>query len=268
MSLSSSGRTLLLPIFALMALAAAMPAACQDARPDKLLKPEPGMPHLLRMAEYLAKLDRFAVEFECSHDVVQPDGQKLEFIETRRVAVLRPSNLRVETTHSDGEKTLLVFDGKQIAGCSVTENVYMTVETTGTIDDAVRYATEHLKARVPLAVLLAGNLPEQLRERVKSAEVVEMTTVAGKECVHIAARGAEVDMQVWMRSGKAPLPVRIVLTYKKEKGMPQFRAQFGEWNTTQTFGPEQFAFTPPANAQRIDAPGQVQKDAAAKEEKK
>jgi Predicted periplasmic protein (DUF2092) len=39
-----------------------------------------------------------------------------------------------------------------------------------------------------------------------------------------------VDFQLWIADGDQPLPLRAVLTYRREAGQPQFRAQFSDWN--------------------------------------
>lgn len=214
-------------------------------------QPENGAAYLERMAGYLQGLSAFEVTINSGYDVVQPDGQKLEFVESRKVAARRPNQLRVEMIQSDGSEALLVFDGEQISLSSPADQVYATTATTGTIDDAITYVTDKLGARVPLAILLSSTLSDQLRSRLRQADVVETRTLDGIVQCHIAARGDDVDVQVWLAEGDKPLPSRVVITYKKEKGMPQFRADLSGWKTSTDLAPSDFEFTPPAGFEQI-----------------
>jgi len=64
----------------------------------------------------------------------------------------------------------------------------------------------------------------------RAAAYIEPSQIAGVPCDHLALRGDQVDLQLWVAQGNQPLPRRLVLTYTREDGRPQFWAQFGEWN--------------------------------------
>jgi hypothetical protein len=72
---------------------------------------------LKNMSEYLAKAERFSVSIRDGYDAVQQSGQKVEFGEVRKVTVSRPDRLRIEVERSDGEKGLVVFNGKDLTVC-------------------------------------------------------------------------------------------------------------------------------------------------------
>jgi hypothetical protein len=82
-------------------------------------------------------------------------------------------------------------------------------------------------------------------------------------CDHLAARTAGgVDFQVWVAQGSEPLPRRIVITYKDEKGQPQFWADLSKWNSAPDVSDALFAFTPPSGAERIQFLAEVRSAAA------
>lgn len=203
------------------------------------------------MAKYLAGLPGFQVQLVASYDVVQESGQKIEFNEIRAVAIERPNLLRAEQQFSDGAQDLLVFDGQQINVYDSQLGVYAQAPQPGSVDDAVVYFVRDLGMRLPLAAMLSTRLPEELSKRMKSVDYVEYTTILGTGAHHVAARGATVDMQVWIADGDRPLPLRIVLTYKTEPGQPQFRAQFLGWDEKSKAPADAFTFIPPADAQKI-----------------
>src|SRR6516165_5959350 len=171
---------------------------------------------------------------------------------SRYRAALRPDRLRIEVERSDGEKGLVIFNGKDLTVYTADKNVYATVSKQGTLDQAIKYALDELKIRVPLAMMLLSTLPSELDDFVVSADYVETTTITDVPCDHLAVRTAKgVDFQVWMAQGSEPLPRRVVITYKDETGQPQFWADLFNWNLAPEVSDALFTFTPPNGADRI-----------------
>jgi hypothetical protein len=204
-----------------------------------------------RMTRHLASLTSFSVEFRDGYDVVQSNGQKIEFGETRRVTLARPDRLRVEEVASDGQHDVAMFDGKTISVLDADEGVYAQAAQPGGVDEALVYYVRSLRMRMPLALLLTRNLPDVLGGRVKSIDYVERTDILGVPTHHIAGRGETVDFQFWIRDGEQPLPVRVVITYARAEGQPQFWANFSGWNLKPAISATTFAFSPPKDAKKI-----------------
>src|SRR5262249_6825764 len=108
-----------------------------------------------------------------------------------------------------------------------------------------------LGIRVPLAVFFVSHAGTLLDRRVKSVEYVEKTGILGAPAHHLVGRTDTVNFQIWIADGDQPLPQRLVLTYPKAPGQPQFRAQFVDWNVAPEAADTVFAFAPPAGANRI-----------------
>ena len=206
---------------------------------------------LMRMADFLGGAQRFSVTVRGGYDAPQKSGQKIEFGEIRQVTLSRPDRLRVEGERSDGTKTLTVFNGKEIVLIDETSNVYATAPQPGGLDDTIFHFVKDLGMRLPLAVLLVSQLPAELKDRVRLVDYVERTKIHGPPSHHLAARTDTVDFQVWVADGDTPLPQRVVITYRKAKGEPQFWAQFSDWNLSPDVSDAQFAFTPPEGAAKI-----------------
>jgi hypothetical protein len=206
---------------------------------------------LMRMADFLGGTQRFSVSVRGDYDAVQQSGQKIEFAELRKVTLSRPDRLRVEGERSDGVKMLTVFSGKEIVLVDAASNVYATAPQPGGLDDTIVYFVKDLGMRLPLAVLLVSQLPAELKGRVRSVDYVEKTSIHGAPSHHLAARTDTVDFQIWVADGDQPLPQRVVITYKKAKGEPQFRAQFSDWNLAPAVADSMFQANPPDGAQKI-----------------
>ena len=239
--------------------AAAQPERAQGATAAAPAKPDTGQQAqaraiMMNMAQFLAGAPRFSVSMRAGYDAMQPSGQKIEFLENRTVAVNRPDRLRIEGTRSDGARALTVFTGKEVVLVDYARKVYATTAQPGSLDETIVYFVRDLGMRLPLAAMLLGRLPAELQERVGSVEYVELTNIDGTALHHIAARADTVDVQMWVADGAQPLPQRVVLTYKKERGQPQFWAEFSKWNLAP--GTEDAMFTAPV-------PGGLQKVAFA-----
>ena len=208
-----------------------------------------------RMAEFLARAQRFSVTVDIAFDVVQAQGQKIEFGETRKILLRRPDRLRIDETRRDGRTGGLVFDGKTLTAFSTKDNVYATDARAdgrgSTLDELIVHLMNDLDVRLPLAEWLDSNLPKVLLENVREAAYVEQSQIAGVPCDHVALRGNAVDLQVWVAKGDQPLPQRLVMTYTREDGRPQFEAQFRDWNLAPAAPDSLFIFTAPAGAQKI-----------------
>lgn len=221
------------------------------AAPQAAAEPAEAKDILLRMARFLAKTPRFSVTVQGSYDALQESGQKIEFGELRKITVSRPNFLRVEAQHSDGEKHLLLYDGKDITTFSPSHNVYAQTPKAGGVDAAVMYFLKDLHMRLPFAMLLVGTFPDEIQRRTQTLAYVERTEVFGKPAHHLAGRTETVDYQIWIAEGAQPLPLRATLTYKNAEGQPQYRAQFSDWNLAPEVNAAQFAFAPPADARKI-----------------
>jgi hypothetical protein len=192
---------------------------------------------LKNMSEYLAHAGRFSVAIRDGYDLDQESGQKIEFGEPRMVTISRPDRLRhpdrlrIEIERSDEQKDLVIFDGKDMTIYTANHNNYAVASRQGTLDQSIKYALDNLKIRMPLAVMFLSTLPNELDNLGVSADYVEKTTITEVPCDHLAVRTAGgVDFQVWIAQGDEPLPRRIGITYKDEKGQSQFWADFSNWS--------------------------------------
>jgi hypothetical protein len=206
---------------------------------------------LNKTADFLAKANQFGVTIRTGYDVVQTSGEKVEFGEIRKVSLRRPNQFRSDLERSDGEKGLVVFDGKDITVFNDKQKVYAMASKPGDLDGAVTYLLKDLGMRLPLAMMYLTRLPAEIENRVRSVETVELSSVMDVPCVHLAAQTDDVDFQIWIPAQGDPLPRRIVITYKHANEAPQFWADFSEWNLSPNFPNALFTFSPPEGARQI-----------------
>jgi hypothetical protein len=243
---------LMIQAFIFAVLLAGAPVGAQETGPtDANKSEEQAMTVMKRMADYLSQAERFTVTIDTGFDAVQEFGQKIEFGEIRKVVLIRPDRLRVDAAKRDGSKSELIFDGKDITLYFAKENVYAIQARPGTVDQAVSYYINDLDMRMPLAELLSSNMGKDLSDKVVEAAYVEKSFIGGVPCDHVAFRGNQADLQLWVAQGAKPLPQRVVITYTRIDGRPQFWAQFSNWNLEPKVSDSMFVFNPPAGAAKI-----------------
>jgi len=206
---------------------------------------------LLGMADFMARAPAMSVTMRSDYDAIQADGQRIQFGERRRILMQRPDKLRVDVERSDGERGMVVFDGRWITAFKPAENVFARVEKPGTLDQALVYMVRDLRATLPLARMFTTGFPVDLDKRATTVIFVEECRLFDVPTDHVAVRSAEVDLQLWIARGPQPLPRRVVITYKNAPGEPQFRADFYDWSVPTKLDAAAFAFVPPAGAEQI-----------------
>jgi hypothetical protein len=238
--------------FVVGVMLAGAPVSAQQTSPTDADKSEQqAMDVLKRATEFLAQAQSLSVTVDIGFDAVQDSGEKIEFGETRKIVLRRPDHLRVDETKRSGEKSGFVFDGKDISVFHLKENVYATIAKPGTVDDAIAYFLNDLGMRLPMGEMLSTQVAKRLPEMVRAAAYVEQSSIAGVPCDHAAFHGDTADMQLWVAKGDKPLPQRVVITYIRIDGRPQFRAQFSDWNLSPEAPDSLFTFTPATGAVKI-----------------
>jgi hypothetical protein len=157
----------------------------------------------------------------------------------------------MEAEKSNGARSLVVFDGKEITTFDEAGRSYAQAAQPGGVDETLAYFVRDLGMRLPLAALFMSRAATDLERRVRSVQYVEKTGILGTPAHHLIGRTDTVDFQVWISDGEQPLPQRIVLTYPTATGQPEFRAQFSSWNLAPAPADTLFTFSPPAGTSRI-----------------
>jgi hypothetical protein len=206
---------------------------------------------LLDMAGFIAGSKAFGVTIRSGYEAIQADGQRIEFGEKRRITIQRPDRMRVEAERSDGDRGLILFDGKVLTAFKADDNVFAQQDLNATVDEMLVYLVRDLRLTLPLARMFHTGFRESLEKLLTSVSFVEENYLFDVPTDHLAVRSDNVDLQVWVSRGEQPLPRRVVITYKNEPDQPQFWAELSDWNSSPAITDANFSFTPPAGAEKI-----------------
>jgi len=207
---------------------------------------------LERMADWIAAQRSFRFRADVSYDAVQATGERIEFGGAREVIVERPDRLRIDVVDRDGDREILAYDGREIWIASPTLRAFARAPHAGPVEGLIDRLAD-LDAPLPLADLIDPGVADRLRPQVESASRVGLVRLDGRVCEQIAYRTADVDFQLFVEPGDAPIPRRIVVDYREAPGRPQFRASLRDWELSpRTRPPEFFRISPPIGAQRLE----------------
>ena len=213
---------------------------------------EPAAEKLLkRMSEYLAGRQQFTLKAESTLEAVLTSGQKLQYDSPATLMVSRPNKLRA---HRKGDlaNQEFFYDGKTLTLYNPRENLYATTAAPATLDETLDFAREKLDIIAPAAELLYKNAAEKMLKESTSGFVVGQSIVGGVKTTHLAFRGAEVDWQIWIEDGDKPLPRKFMITTKQVSGAPQFTVLIRNWDLAPKLTNQEFSFTPPKGAKKIE----------------
>jgi len=202
-------------------------------------------------ADFLAAQKSLYLEAALGYDVVQANGQKLEFGGSRKITMRRPDRVKAHAESREGSDATLFFDGRSISIDLAHENAYVSVEKPGSLDAAFDYLAEDLGVPTPLADLLAENFYTDIADRIVAGFIVGESKIGNTECVHVAFSTEDIDVQMWIENSDRPLPKRFVITYRQAEGSPQFWAQLMTWNLKPKTPDSLFAYEPPDGAERL-----------------
>ena len=208
---------------------------------------------LTRMTEFISGAQAYTIVVEMGHEVLQTNGQRLEFGSHITASLRRPSQAKVHFENRDGENATIVLDGDRISIFSTRGNahVYDVARQPGDIDASFVFLAEQLGTADQLHHFFSIDLTDSMKSMLKSGYYIGEATIAGILCDNLALRNEDEDVQLWVTKGDKPVPRRIVVTYKNLEGQPQFWALFEEWNFSPNFSETIFSYSPPAHADPI-----------------
>jgi len=223
--------------------APAMSAAGVDPEADEILR---------EMSVYLGGLSAFTADADVANEILDLAGQKLQLSSSASVVLQRPGRLHMSRQGGIADVEVF-FDGSSVTLYGKTHNVYVQIESPGTIEDALQTLRGEIGIDVAAGDLFYADPYPGLVTDVVSGAYLGWGYVNGIRCHHLAFRAAQLDWQIWIQTGDTPLPMKYAITSKWVTGAPQYTVRFHNWNTKPKIRASQFEFTAPKGAERLDS---------------
>jgi hypothetical protein len=223
--------------------APAMSAEGVDPEADAILR---------EMSVYLGGLSAFSADADVANEILDLAGQKLQLSSSARVVLKRPGRFHMSRQGGIADVEVF-FDGSSVTLHGKTHNVYVQIESPGTIEDALQTLRGEIGIDVAAGDLFYADPYPGLVTDVVSGVYLGWGYVNGVRCHHLAFRADQVDWQIWIQTGDTPLPMKYVITSKWMTGAPQYSVRFRNWNTKPKISASQFEFKAPKGAERLDS---------------
>ena len=204
---------------------------------------------LLDACGYLRSADRFSVMAEVSYEDILTDGTRVEYHRESSVVLERPNHLRIDSESDKGRRSFF-YDGNTLTVYRPDEGVYATVPAPDTID-ALIDAAEARGIEIPSSDLLRNHPCQALGDHLETGTFAGRHYLDGGWYNHLLLSTDAVDVQLWVAQGDDPEIHRLVLTYTKQPGEPQYRALLKDWNFSPVINGSTFAFVPPSGARKV-----------------
>ena len=223
--------------------AATLAAEGIDPEADKILR---------SMSAYLGGLSAFSMSADIDNEIVDLEGQKLQFSSFAQFVIARPAKFHVHRKGAFADVELF-FDGKTVTLHGKNANAYLQIEGPKTIDQATRALGFETGLDMPGVEFLDADPYAGLVSNVLSSDYPGTVYVNGIECHYLTFRAAQVDWQLWIATGDKPLPMKYVITSKWVTAAPQYSIRFRDWDTDPEIKADQFSFPAPKGASKLDS---------------
>lgn len=202
------------------------------------------------MTDTLGATNEFSFEAEVTFDEILASGQKVQFGGNIKSIVKRPGSVYSEFTGDLAKKKIWV-SGNTVTVLDENHNFYGELESPGGIDKTMDFVMENYDFSLPLADIFHSDPYGSLTGDTVDGVYVGDSLVRGKECSHLSFVGDNVDWQLWVSNKEPALPCKLVITYKRVQGSPQYEAIFSNWNLSP--GVSDSVFKPDTgDAEKID----------------
>jgi hypothetical protein len=179
------------------------------------------------MSDRLGSARRLNFRARAVYDVPGKDKTPIYYATLSDVYFARPNTLRVVTV-ADQPMHELVYDGKQVAVFSPTENTLATGPAPDTIEGAIRHV-EDGGIDLPFADVLLNDSYRNFSEGLTSAFVIgQSTAVGGTRTDVVSITSPDAHAQLWI-GARDHLPRQIWVTYTKAPGTPRHTIEFSGW---------------------------------------
>lgn len=232
-------------------LAAPAAAAPPDGRTDAAAQTvDPAATAALaRMSRYLAGLRTFELTADTTLEAVLRDGHQVEVGGTVRYLVKQPDRLRIDS-RTDALTRQYFYDGKTFTLVAPEDGYFAQVPARPTARETLAFAAQVLDVELPLADLFAWSSAEPPIGLFRRGFYVGTAEIGGVPTEHYALIGDDLDFEVWIQQGDAPLPLKLAIVDRKAPGNPRFSARLA-WKPDAAISDDAFTFEPGKDLARI-----------------
>lgn len=178
------------------------------------------------MADYLAGMSSFEFEAHTLFDEPALQGVPAKRSASVHVAVKRPNKLFFEAKFDDGSDRKVWFDGSTVTLANVVEQTYIELPFDGDTDGLIEAIQTRLGLNLPVLMFAMSAPFDNVGDNVLDVSVTGTRTLGDDVSTQVAIETIDAHSQLWIADGTAPLPERLVITYVRQFGDPEYILTF------------------------------------------
>ena len=195
--------------------------------------------------------DAFSLHVVDMMDEFDETGQMLQFTHVRDAVVARPDKLMIRS-RGDRHDRVIWKDGRTVTILDEDENVYVQLDDPGTIEEMMDVLLEEYGISTPLADFISTDPYTIFMDGVLSVRRIGRDLVGETPCDHVAVRTDTLDWQIWVNEDMSPAVRKMVLTYKRQPGCPQYTLRPISIDILDTVPEATFQADLPEDAERVE----------------
>jgi hypothetical protein len=181
-----------------------------------------------QMSDKLASSNTLSLSTQEYREIVARDGQKRTVQRAHDVVLRRPDRLYSKQTGDRATDTW--YDGKYVTLAIHPDQVYGQIRSPETVDETLDALSKRFAIILPVGDLLYSRPETLLLSDDTKGGYVDTQKVAGIDCHHMNFTTPGVDWELWLPTQGDPLPKRIRVVDKKQRGAPVSDITFINWN--------------------------------------
>lgn len=193
---------------------------------DAADSPDPAFAVIEKMTDYVAGLDAYEFDTSILFDEPTLRGSSNKRAGVHHVAVKRPNKLFLDAKFDDGSERKIWFDGETITFANVGDETYIELPFDGDNDALVEAVESRLGIHLPTLLFVTSEPFDNVSENVVDAELKGTRTLGEETSTLVDIETIDAHSQMWIADGDAPLPKRLVITYIRENGDPEYIMTF------------------------------------------
>jgi hypothetical protein len=206
---------------------------------------------LKSMSEFLTKQKDYSIVTDEAFDTVDDEGFKEQSNRRRRIWISRPDRFRSDNS-GDTTDLLVVFNKGNFLLLDKENNSYIAEKGPDTIDQFLDVLDKTYGRVPPLSDFVKADPYKEMIDGVREARYVGVSQIGDHKCHHLAFRQKLLDWQLWVEEGDRPLPRKLVITYKRQAGEPQYTAVLHHWDLGAKADAAMYDMTPRNGAKKVD----------------
>lgn len=184
---------------------------------------------LFAMSEFLKAAGSIKFVSSSFFDEPRPTGPSAKRFTFHKITLKRPNKLAFESAFDDGSQRRGWFDGKTLIIASPGQKAFSKIDFRGSVDDLLVFLEEERNLSLPVADFLYSDIYDRQFPFIMSSEYLGERHLLRENLDHLSFRSVAADWQIWIEQGKKPLPRRMLITYVRSPGDPEYMVTFVDW---------------------------------------